>query len=156
MPRLITCATVLMVTAGSFHNAVAEECRFVEEVNGTAVAKSAAFERVRIAAFDGDNACQRLLGSMYGFGIGTQASEVAARRWRIVAALSGDAAGRLELVSTFGARDSVYDPVLVYALLAEGANQDESALRFWSAKLSAQELAEAKQIGTVLSHLRRK
>lgn len=121
MHRLAKYCIVLFALTAQPWNVTAAECRFVNDVNDNSLTKSTALARVRSAALDGNSDCQWLLGTMYGAGMGTQASPVAACRWRVVAALSGNVAGRMDLAGTFGLPDNVYDPVFVYALLAEGA-----------------------------------
>lgn len=155
MLRVLMCIAFIGLQVVSMQNVAAENCRHVGEVNDVSSDRRIAFLHVQAAAVEGDTACQRLLASMHGFGTGTPSDEVAARRWKMVAALSGDVTGRKELVSIFGSRDNAYDPILVYALLSEAGEQNDAVLEYWAARISALDLIEAKRVSTALSHLRK-
>lgn len=147
--RVLGAAVVLFVAQHAYAN-----CKLTEEVNKPGP-KDAAFQSVRTEAFQGDAACQRLLSSMYGYGIGTPSSATAARRWSFISSFIGGRSAYDRLLPVFGTSgpQDIYDPVLAYALVyASHIEQKQEVLDFWAKKLlTSFDQEEAVRIGALLA-----
>ena len=152
---LLSLVILLKLVVSGLGTAHAAECRHINSVNDATSNTQAVFALVKKEAYSGDTACKRLLGSMYGFAIGVTANETAARRWKFVASLLGDRSAVPQLIQAFGSRDSMYDPVMAYAITRDPSNKPNHEITaFWAKGLSAAELEEANVIANLLYQAR--